>query len=63
VFARFRYNDLKEDAGVCGRCGLAVMGISIFSPICKLLVLGYLENEQVRETQFDTLRWGLTRGA
>jgi hypothetical protein len=25
VFARFRYNDLKEDAGVCGRCG--AMGI------------------------------------
>ena len=21
VFARFRYNDLKEDAGVCGGCG------------------------------------------
>ena len=22
VFARFRYNDLKEDAGGCGGCGL-----------------------------------------
>ena len=22
VFARFRYNDLKKDAGVCGSCGL-----------------------------------------
>ena len=38
-------------------------GNSIFSPICKLLVLRYLENEHVREPQFDTLRWGMTCGA
>src|ERR1700730_16664273 len=38
-------------------------GNSIFSPICKLLVLRYLENEYVREPQFDTLCWGMTRGA
>src|SRR5258708_3796547 len=38
-------------------------GNSIFSPICKLLVLRYLENELVREPQFDALRWGMTRGA
>jgi hypothetical protein len=35
----------------------------IVSPICKLLVLRYLENEHVRELQFDALRWGMTRGA
>ncbi len=34
-------------------------GNSIFSPICKLLVLRYLENEHVREPQFDALRWGM----
>ena len=38
-------------------------GNSIFSPICKLLVLRYLENEHVREPQFDTLRWGIMCGA
>ena len=38
-------------------------GNSIFSPICKLLVLRYLENEHVREPQFDALRWSMTRGA
>src|ERR1700693_3610915 len=38
-------------------------GNSIFSPICKLLVLRYLENEHVREPQFDALRWGMTCGA
>src|SRR3979490_1853546 len=38
-------------------------GNSIFSPICKLLVLRYLEKEHVREPQFDTLRRGMTRGA
>jgi hypothetical protein len=38
-------------------------GNSIFSPICKLLVLRYLENEHVRGPQFDALRWGMTRGA
>ena len=38
-------------------------GNSIFSPICKLLVLRYLENEHVREPQIDALRWGMTRGA
>jgi hypothetical protein len=38
-------------------------GNSIFSPICKLLVLQYLENERVREPQFDALRWGMTCGA
>jgi len=27
------------------------------------LVLQYLENEHVREPQFDALRWGMTRGA
>jgi hypothetical protein len=27
------------------------------------LVLQYLENEHVREPQFDTLRWGMTCGA
>jgi hypothetical protein len=32
VFARFRYNDLKEDAGVCGGCGLMAMGIQSFRP-------------------------------
>src|SRR5271169_1130274 len=32
-------------------------GNSISSPICKLLVLRYLENEHVREPQFDALRW------
>jgi hypothetical protein len=32
-------------------------GNSIFSPIRKLLVLRYLENEHVREPQFDALRW------
>ena len=32
VFARFRYNDLKEDAGVCGGCGLMAMGIQSFHP-------------------------------
>jgi hypothetical protein len=32
VFARFRYNDLKEDAGVCGRGGLVAMGIQSFRP-------------------------------
>src|ERR1700747_3617146 len=37
-------------------------GNSIFSPICKLLVLRYLENEHVREPQFDALRWGMTCG-
>jgi hypothetical protein len=37
-------------------------GNSIFPPICKLLVLQYLENERVREPQFDALRWGLTCG-
>ena len=38
-------------------------GNSIFSLICKLLVLRYLENEHVREPQFDPLRWGMTYGA
>jgi hypothetical protein len=38
-------------------------GNSIFSLICKLLVLQYLENERVREPQFDALRWGMTCGA
>src|SRR6266404_5750985 len=38
-------------------------GNSIFSPICKLLVLRYLENEHAREPQFDALRWGMTCGA
>ena len=38
-------------------------GNSIFSPICKLLVLRYLENEHVREPQFDALRWSMTCGA
>jgi len=38
-------------------------GNSIFSPTCKLLVLRYLENEHVREPQFDALRWGMTCGA
>src|SRR5882724_7233982 len=38
-------------------------GNSIFSSIRKLLVLRYLENERVREPQFDTLRWGMTCGA
>jgi hypothetical protein len=38
-------------------------GNSIFSPICKLLALRYLENERVREAQFDPLRWGMTCGA
>jgi hypothetical protein len=38
-------------------------GNSIFSPICKLLVLACLENEQVRELLFDALRWSMTRGA
>ncbi len=38
-------------------------GDSILSPICKLLVLRYLENEHVRQPQFDTLRRGMTRGA
>ena len=58
VLARFRYNDLKEAAGVCGRCGLMANGYgnSIFSSICKLLVLRYLENEHVRGRQFDALR-------
>ena len=51
---------LEEDAGVCGRCGANGYGNSIFSPICKLLVLRYLENEHVREPQFDALRWGMT---
>jgi len=31
-------------------------GNSIFSLICKLLVLRYLENEHVREPQLDALR-------
>src|SRR5258708_20547470 len=35
-------------------------GSSIFSATCKLLVLRYLENELVREPQFDALRWGMT---
>src|SRR5260370_39828142 len=35
---------------------------SIFSPICKILVLRYLENEQLREPQFDALRCGMTCG-
>jgi hypothetical protein len=38
-------------------------GNSIFSPICKLLVLRYLENELAREPQFDALRWSMTCGA
>jgi len=38
-------------------------GNSIISRVCKLLVLGYLGNKHVREAQFDTLRWGMTRGA
>jgi|HubBroStandDraft_6_1064221.scaffolds.fasta_scaffold206189_1 hypothetical protein len=46
VFAHFRYNDLKEDAGVCGGCGLMARGIQSFSPTCKLLVLRYLENKR-----------------
>ena len=58
VFARFRYNDLKEAAGDCGRCGLMAMGIQSFYPICKILVLQYLENGHVREPQFDALRPG-----
>jgi hypothetical protein len=33
-------------------------GNSIFSPICKLLVLRYLENEHVREPQFDAFTLG-----
>jgi hypothetical protein len=37
-------------------------GNSIFSPICKLLALLYLENERVREPQFDPLRSVETRG-
>jgi hypothetical protein len=37
-------------------------GNSIFSPICKVLVLRYLENEHGREPQFDALRWGMTCG-
>jgi hypothetical protein len=67
VFARFRYNDLKVDAGGCGGCGLRTRsngyGNSIFSLICKLLVLRYLENGQGREPQFAALRWGMTCGA
>jgi len=31
VFARSRYNDLKEDAGVCGGCGLMGMGDFMWS--------------------------------
>src|SRR5882762_5680935 len=38
-------------------------GNSIFSPTCKLLVLRHLENEHVREPQFDALRGGMTCGA
>ncbi len=38
-------------------------GNSIFSLICKLLVLRYLENGHVRELQFGALRWGIARGA
>ena len=37
-------------------------GNSIFSPICELLVLRYLEDGHVREPQFDALRWGMTCG-
>src|SRR2546427_1843724 len=37
-------------------------GNSVFSLICKLLVLRYLENEHVGEPQSDTLRWALTSG-
>lgn len=48
--------NLKEAAGVCGRCGLIAMGNSIFSFLCKLLVLRYLENEHAREPQFAALR-------
>ena len=62
MFARFRYNDLKEAAGVCDRYGANGYGNSIFSLICKLLVLRYLENEHVREPQFDALRWSMTCG-
>jgi hypothetical protein len=44
VLARFRYNDLKEDAGGCGGCGLragpdlTAMGIESFF-VCSLLIL------------------------
>ena len=38
-------------------------GNSILSPICKLLVLWYLENEPTRKPQFAALRWGMTCGA
>jgi len=37
VFARFRYNDLKEDAGGCGGCGLrAGPGLTALYPDGKL---------------------------
>src|SRR5260370_17597862 len=38
-------------------------GDSIFFPLCNLLVLRYFKNEHARETQFDTLRRGMMRGA
>jgi hypothetical protein len=63
VFARFRYNDLKEAARDLRRTRANGYGNSIFSSISKLLVLRYLENEHVREPQFDALRWGMTCGA
>jgi hypothetical protein len=44
VLARFRYDDLKEDADGCGECGLragpglTAMGIESFF-VCSLLIL------------------------
>ena len=59
VFARFRYNDLKEAARVCGRCGLMAMGIQSFRPSVSYW-FSDTQNEHVREPQFDALRRGMT---
>ena len=50
---RFRYNDLKEDAGVCGGCGLmagpglTAMGIESFFVYNLLILHGLVKSDTV----------------
>jgi hypothetical protein len=63
MFARFRLQRLEGRRWRLRQMRANGYGNSIFLPICKLLVLRYLENEPVRKPQFDALRWGMTCGA